>query len=185
MTLLQQSPYPLAIVGLCVAVMGLAVWQNGRRGAGLLLTLAGLLTVPMAWAIDRAFETDAERIEQRLTTVVSDYQTFDLPAVQDAISRTRPDLKALAAVAIEYANYEDERLTDVSVDVDGDEATAHFRLNANFLLNSGNLGEIRQPTRWRFGYVREGTSWKIVEVTELDPITGEELDRYRRHLRAG
>ena len=182
MTLLQQSPYPLAIVGACVAVLGLAVWQNGRRGLGGGAAAVGLLLIPAAWAIDNAYVTDAERLTEAVETLVADFKAKRSDAVQNAISDTRSDLQALAGVATAVVTVKDERLTDVRVSVEEDRATVRFRVNADFKVLRGTVGgfSARRPTLWELKYEEEPGGWKIVDVADLDPISGERQDRYRR-----
>ena len=161
MTALWESPYPLLIVALCLLVAGAAAWQNGRRKGATILLLLGAAGVPAAWILDDLVQTDAERVAANVETLVADYKAGDAAAVKAAFAANAAEYRALVEPALAVATFDDERLTDVQVEVTGDRATAKFRLNADFKLLKGTLGEARQPTRWSLDYVREGDAWKV------------------------
>ena len=53
-------------------------------------------------------------------------------------------------------------------------AVSHFRANATLnVVGYGNVG--RKPTRWELTWQLEEGEWKIINVTRLNPINGEEM----------
>lgn len=180
MDLLLESPYPLAIVALCVAVSGVAIRQQGRRRGGTAVLAAGLLLLPSGWIVDGAVETDGEQIAALVRGLVADFKAGDRRAVIDAISSSEADLRELASRVMDLATFDDERLTGIRADVSGDRATADFRLNADFTIREGAIGTGRRPTRWQLSLAREADGWKVTEVTEVDPLSGERRDRHLR-----
>ena len=180
MDTLLETPVPLAIAGACVAVLGLALMQNGRGRPGLATLIVGLLLVPAAWALDASAVTDGEAVEAAARKLVDDFVAGRAAAVDAAISPGESALKALAAVAIAAVTVEDERVTDVSHAVEGDAATVRLRVNADFAVRSMAGAAGRRPTRWELTYAREGEDWKLTDAADLDPITGKRLDRHKR-----
>lgn len=172
-----ESPIPLAIAGLCLVVLAMARLQTAVSRGAVATAIAGALLVAAGWIVDGAVTTDREQIEADIAALVQDFKAGDVPAVQAKMRP--PGLKTLAAAAMKIVTMEDERLTDTNVTVDGDDATARFRLNGDFTIASGSFGTVRKPTRWELTLVREGADWTITDVAEMDPLSGERLDRFK------
>lgn len=130
--------------------------------------------VPAAFYLDAAVETDREQVESSLHQFIGDYREKRAADVGDAISAQSLALKAAAMVAVNIYNFENDRVTDVSVTESADGYVSHFRLNADFIAtNHGSIG--RRPTRWNVQWVFENDRWKIRDVTRLNPVNGQEL----------
>lgn len=131
--------------------------------------------VPAAFYLDATVETDREQVTIALEQIVTDYRDGNRAGVVDAISKRNMPLQLAAATLIDRFTFTDERLTDIAVTSAEDGYDAHFRLNADFVVNNhGSVG--RRPTRWSVRWIREDDRWKVRDVTRLDPMNGKEID---------
>lgn len=154
----QQSRY-LAAIGLCLVF-----------GGG-------------AWLVDRAVVTERERVEQSLADLANAFQQRDTAGVEDAISARAPDLQKLAATALTAVTVTSLRLTDVNSELSSEDTRAlvHFRVNGTVQLNTGRpLGH--KATRWIGRWERDTDRWRMVDIEQLDIITGEVIWEARRYL---
>ena len=179
-----ESPYLLCAVGAVIAIVAIArVLPRSAKGGLALLAVGGLL-VAAAFVVDRQVVTDRERIDASLAEVVAAFAADDAAPIQNAISETAPLWRLAATAAVAAVDLDpDYRLTDVQTTVDGRTASQHFRLNGRIV--AGNFDAGRQPTRWRLDWVQEGSGtavWRIADVHQLDPLTGEEITRARKYL---
>ena len=179
-----MSPYesPWILIGLAATLLVVAVVRvlpTSRKWGGGLVAVAVLLAIGAA-AVDELVVTDTERLEERLTTLVADFAANDADGVTAVFDDSVPMWRLAASAAVAMVDVgPDYRLTDLSADVSDATASQHFRLNGEFTV--GRFGSVgRRPTRWRLDWVKSGDDWRIVDVHELDPITGEEMDRARK-----
>ena len=182
-----ESPWLLAAIGSGVLLVALLRLVPSRPKLGGLLALVGLLVAGAGWFLDDAVVTDRERLQTQLEGLVVDFAGEDVDGVLSRFAPTAIPLRLLARAAIKLVSIEEGyRLTDTSVRFTGeaangrpDAATQHFRLNGKFSV--GTFGEVGQrPTRWELDWVRDGDRWLITQLRELDPISGEQLDRYKK-----
>lgn len=153
-------------------------WKRSGRSEWLAATLLASALIPGAWWLDLSVETDREQVERILGEFIVHYREGRLADVQAAISREAPLLSLAAAGLIERYNFEDERVTDISVAPDGDNYEIHFRLNADFIADKyGSVG--RRPTRWLTTWVDEDDQWKLRDAKRLDPMNGKEVTGWR------
>lgn len=135
--------------------------------------------IPGAWWLEGAVDTPGEKVVRSLNDFIVDYREGRLADVQAAISSENAALAIAAAGLIQLYNYEDERVTDVSVEPVANGYEAHFRLNADFVAaNYGSVG--RRPTRWLTTWVEEDDRWKLLGVKRLDPINGDVREGWER-----
>ncbi len=80
----------------------------------------------------------------------------------------------------------DVHVTDVQVKLlaEGTRASSHFRVNGTMSLKGhGDVGH--RPLRFRALWQQEPgpegkTVWRMLEIEDLDPITGNTLNRFNR-----
>ena len=179
-----MSPFesPWILLGVAATLLVVAVVRvlpTSRRWGGV-LTAVAVVVAAAAFGVDEFVVTDTEQLEQQLTQLVADFAGNQSAAVAAAFDDSVPVWRMAASAAVALVDVEpDYRLTDLSAAVSGDEASQHFRLNGEFTV--GRFGSVgRRPTRWQLDWVRVGDAWRIVDVHELDPITGEEMERARK-----
>ncbi|MBX3444597.1 MAG: hypothetical protein KF774_19510 [Planctomyces sp.] len=175
---------PILILAAIAGVALILAWE--RRQSRFTMIAAGCVLAAVAvWFIERAIVTERERVEQHLVELVRDFEAGRSEAVLDAITTQSPELRALAALALSTVTVRDLRLTDVTVELSpgtDTRARSHFRVNGSAVLNSTHdVGH--QPTRWIARWQRETDRWRIVEIEQLDPITGEPTRQVLRNLR--
>ena len=177
-----ESPWILAGAAVAALVIGLARVLPRTKVGGLAVVVGAVLLGVAAFLLDAYVETDREQIDTALETIVTDFAANDAAAVQQAIDPGALVWRAAASAAVALVDLDDGyRLTDISTDVDGASASQHFRLNGRFSV--GRFGDVgHQPTRWRLDWTKTPDGWLIEDVHELDPITGEELNRGRKIL---
>lgn len=177
-----ETPWPPVGILLFVSLILFGIgWQTQRTSwmAGVGLCLAAAWGV---WLVEGWIVTPSEVVESRVTKLVAAFQKNDeaatvrhLSAGLDAIPLVLLAKLAVATVDLD----EGYRLTDMQITLHSNDtaATSHFRVNGNIrMATQGNLG----PKPFRFmGYWRlEKGEWKLHKIDDLDPITGEVLNRY-------
>ena len=89
-------------------------------------------------------------------------------------------LVALARTAIKVVDVRDGySVSDIQIKTMANDtaATSHFRVNGTISTPSqGNLGH--RPFRFNGKWRVEGGEWRLTEIEELDPISGEVLQRF-------
>jgi hypothetical protein len=117
--------------------------------------------------------------------LLRDFERRDEAGVDDAISARAPELRQLAARAISRVQIENVRLTDMNIEVSGEDvlrARAHFRVTADVIF--GQVQRLpRQPTRWKSTWEQEGDGqWRLLDIEQLDPLTGEPSFEARQYV---
>lgn len=166
------------------AVTGMMWWE--RRQPALLV--AAILCIPAAItaiAVERQIVTPREQVTQALEKMLADFEREDANAVAEAVSARSPLLQQLARKAIEKVQISNVRLTDVNVELSGEDvlrARTHFRVNTDVTLRkSHDLG--RQPTRWKATWEQEADGhWRMLDIEQLDPLTGESTFEARQYV---
>lgn len=183
MSWFTETIWPPLIVLAAGALALTALWQQRKQAVYLGGVAAIALACVAIYFVELRIVTPREEVEQAVLEITRAYQQGDAVATKALISRQALNLQALAARAIEVVRVaEDMRISDISTQLSSKEtrATTRFRLNATISLNGPNSQEVYrdfQPTRWESTWQREKEGWKLIKIQELDPITGEELDR--------
>jgi hypothetical protein len=166
----------MIIAGVLAAIF-LVLWNSNRRGLHLILALACILSCGGFYFLERSIVTDGERLQAMTVQLCEDFRDKK-PGVINYVSDTRPDLKLMFASAMAMVTVDkDLRLTDFqSKTTDGGaKGTVHFRANATIsIVGAGNVGY--QPARLILMFQREKGEWKIIGVTRLNPINGDEME---------
>jgi hypothetical protein len=177
-----ETAWPPIIGAVSLGLIFGMVWFETQRPR--YLAAVGLCTVlgVGSWLIDRGIVTERERAEQSLLDVVSAFERQDIEAVLDSVSSRSPELREIARLALERVTASGLRVTDVSTDMSAEDTRArmHFRVNGVASLNGRNVGH--QPTRWIGRWEREKDRWRLIEVQQLDTLSGEPIRDARRYL---
>jgi hypothetical protein len=183
----------IATLGVIAALLG----SERRQARYFLVTAACLASAALVWFLERSIVTDRERVEEGLYEIAAAFERDDSDAVLDAISMHAPDLKEMANMALNWVQLRDLRVTDVNVELTGldrSRARAHFRVNGRVAIhtssraaddgsfNYGAIDQGHQATRWIGTWQRESDRWRLIELEQLDPITGESIRTIRRYL---
>jgi hypothetical protein len=173
-----EDPWPPIAMCLIPAMICLADWV-WRQRTWMLITCIGLSILSgVIFVIEGAIVTPGEEVEQRVEDLAVAFQRQDLKQTLGFISpnniqfnqRVRSGMAMIQSV-------ERLRITGLVVEQqEGNRLMSDFRANGRIVVTgAGDLGN--RPTRWQLTWEREEEDgqWKIVGVTRLNPITGEEM----------
>ncbi|MEJ7594565.1 MAG: hypothetical protein WKF77_23770 [Planctomycetaceae bacterium] len=173
MSWLTENPWPLLLLLAGTGVVALISGATKGRSVSVvcLLAAAGL------YLIESAVVTPGEEVEAQLQTMLDAFRDRNQNAINDCIAEDSPRLRETAAEGIEMVTLtKDFHIKDleVTVRVDGQTADAHLRANGTLKVNHGDMIS-RVFTRWQTVWKHVGSEWKLVEVTRLDPVNGQEM----------
>jgi hypothetical protein len=179
-----ESVWPTLVALGTVAAVSVLMWWDRRKP---LLLIPAVLCLPAAVGavyLERRIVTPREEVTARLTRIVADFEAGDAPAVLDAISSRAAELQELARRAISKVTISNVRLSDVNVELSGEDvmrARSHFRVTADIRIGGLSPPISRQPSRWKATWEQEADQkWRILELEQLDPLTGEPANEARR-----
>jgi hypothetical protein len=177
-----ETAWPPIIGAVSLGLIFGMIWFETQRPRYLAaIGLCTLLGVG-SWLIDRAVVTERERVEQNMADLVIDFEHQDAAAVLDAVSTRSPELQEIARAALERVTVSGLRVTDVNTEMSAENTRArmHFRVNGMAALNGRNVGH--QPTRWIGRWEREKDRWRLIDIQQLDTLSGEPIREARRYL---
>ena len=174
----------LVALGTVAAITGI-LWWDYRKPAFLALALLCIPAAVTAVVVERRIVTPREQVTARLEKLIHDFERQDEDAVVEAVSRRSPEIRSLAARAVNKVTIADVRLTDINVEVSGEDvlrARTHFRVTAD--VSFSQLPPLRrQPTRWKATWEQESDGqWRLLEIDQLDPLTGESVYEARQYV---
>lgn len=177
-----ETPWPPIMIFSAIAAAlaaAMVTTQQGRYAVGIVAMLVASL---VTYVVEQSIVTEAERVEQEIEGVGAAFQQRDEDELLSFFSHRAPELRGVALIAVRTIETQgDLRITDVSVSVKQGRARSTFRANGVFsAVGYGSIGH--KPTRWDVGWQQEGGEWRIIDVEQLDPITGEPTDEYLRFL---
>lgn len=180
----EEAWPPMMVCG-AVAVLLVILWAQ-RRQAKFLLGVVGMAALAAGiWYVEQVIVTERERVSNSVYEITSAFQERDLTRTLTYISERALDLKALVTFGYNVVTVgEDMRVTDVVVEMTGQDTRAVSRFRVNATVSAGNYSQ-RTPSRWEARWQLEGGEWRMISIQELDPITGEQIDRLgqlKRHL---
>ncbi len=175
-----ETPWPpILICGVLCFILG-ATWYQRQQSKYLFASLCCLIAMAGIWFVERSIVTPREQIEVAIIDMTSTFQKRETHKTLEYISQQSPQLKMLVTVADNlYEVSDDMRLTDLRTELSGQNtrATSRFRVNATVAFRNGSYSQ-RTPTRWETKWQIEGGGWKMFEIQQLDPITGERIDGF-------
>lgn len=173
----SENPWPL-IIALLIAIVGLLiVWYQQRRMQ--LLAVAGLFLVlaVAAWGYDAAVETEREKVIDNVYGVTRAFQERRMEDTYNYVSDSARDVRLLFGTAFNVVQVQDDmRVTDVSAEILAQETRAKSRFRVNATVQYAGMND-RVATLWEVKWQREPAGWKMIDVTEFHPVTGERLER--------
>ncbi len=174
-----ESAWPTIIVLAAISAVGVAVWmQNQRRDLLLGIAICILLT-PLVWWAEQVIVTPRERVEQDILGITSAFQQKDQDRTLSYISARSDLLRATVAGAMNVVDVgSDMHVSDIEVTLTNENSRAVSRFRVNASINSALVGGSQHyPSRWEAYWQQEGGQWKMVDIVELDVVTGKELHR--------
>ncbi|MCA8999140.1 MAG: hypothetical protein KDA80_19215 [Planctomycetaceae bacterium] len=181
----HENPWPLIFVLGMLATGCFVAWYQRGQGKYLMGIFAAFLLAGLVWYGEKVWVTPRERVEADILAITAAFQQGNLEQTQKFISSQAQDLRRLVQAGLMVADVQDDmRVSDISVEMlsQNTRAKSRFRVNATVKLKANTEFVQYQPTRWEAKWQLEGGEWKMIDIFELDPITGERLDRVD-HLR--
>ncbi len=177
---IAETPWPVIVACSAVAALLYIGWYARGQGGYLVGAFVCLVLAVATFFVERYLVTESERVEMVLEELWSAVKSDDDEAVLNRISARAPDLRASVAHAIQRYQVSDEvRLTQVQVELTSQNSRALTRFRANGPISQAGSGTTwRGVTRWEFTWQREADEWRIIRITRLDPLTGEELSPF-------
>ncbi|MEM7810312.1 MAG: hypothetical protein AAF532_02385 [Planctomycetota bacterium] len=153
------------------------------RAAVVGLLLAVGLAAPL---VDAAVVTPRERLVDSLYALADHVVDGDGPGAVGLMSPANAMLRDYAGRVAERVDVdEDLRVFDVDATLlpGGKVGTTHFRANGTVRIRGGGFADFSRhtATRWILKWQHEEDDvWRVREVTMLDPVSGDEIDTWRR-----
>jgi hypothetical protein len=185
-----ETAWPPAILLCVAAVLFFVGWLSRRKAAFLAGAIGCLALCGVVFVIEQQIVTEREKVEQRLLEFTAAFQRDSLrqgvanlllggrePECFQMIGAHADEVRRMAAQALAMVDVADDvRISDVRTKLtnQGSRAITQFRASATVSAGGYNSGG-RQPTRWEVTWQREQGTWKIIRVTRLHFMTGQEL----------
>lgn len=176
-SLLFESPARLASLCAFVCLVLLVLWRRtgtaGRRKAFLGALAASLVLL----ALQAVVVTDHERIVQLLNALADAAERADLDTIEPSIDESYHDSHGdratlLVRIRDRLTRYtiRNASLSAFEITVDGDEATAAFRVIAD--VNDRDSSFPATPSRWEVSLIRRGGVWRVrsIRLLRLGPL---------------
>lgn len=179
-----ESAWPTLVVLAVLAALLFSAWSTSKRGYLLVAATVCVLLMPLFWWLETVLITPREKVEQSIFEITSAFQQKRLDDTLTWISPQAPHLKLLVLGAIKIVDVSDDmRVSDLQIKLSNEDsrAVSTFRVNARVGL-VGTADRQHHPTRWEADWRLEGGEWRMIQLTELDPMTGEQLNRLTQLL---
>ena len=167
----ENAWQPMLLFAILGMLAGYA-WYHRLQSRYMWMMVGCLAAAAITWFVERSIETHRERVTSSVVEITTAFQQQDLKRTLSYVSEGSPDLKALVSGVIWMISIENMRLTDTQVELTSGKtrAVSRFRINADF--GFGNT-TYREPTRWKARWQLEEGEWKMIDITQLDPLTGD------------
>lgn len=171
-----ETPWPpIVLCGVAAAIL-LAAWYQNRRGGLLIAAIAMLPLAAGIFFLERAYVSEAERIEANVYGLTTAFQQGDSEKTLDFLAADAQLERELVAKAIGLVEVQNDlRITDLRVRMMSADsrAVSHFRANATVKY----LGhEDRARTRWELTWQRIGGDWKVIHIRRLKLLEDREMN---------
>lgn len=162
------------LIGMACGIFG---YQRLQKRYAVLMATCLLLAVA-TWFIERAIVTERERVHTAVVDIVTAFQQRDLERTLDRVSKRAQDLKFLIGHAYNIVKIRDDmRLTDIQVTLSNQKTRAKTLFRVNATLEARNAS-FREPTRWEATWQIEENEWRMIDIRQLDPISGNVMNDF-------
>lgn len=174
-----ESAWPTIIVLAVISAVGISVWMQNQRRDLLLGIAVCIVLMPLVWWVEQLIITPRERVEQDILGITRAFQQKEQEQTLGYISARSDLLRATVAGAMNVVNVgSDMHVSDIEVMLTNENSRAVSRVRVNATINSSLTGGGQHyPSRWEAYWQQEGGQWKMVDIVELDVVTGKELHR--------
>ena len=169
----SENPWPIIICLLVAAVATAILWYQQQRPRYLLAILVMLLLAAGAWGYDQTVVTDREQVAANVLGVAKAFQERRIEDTYGYVSNSARDIRLIFGTAYNLiVVHDDMRVTDMSVEMLARDtrAKARFRVNATVTVQNATQ---HVATLWEAKWQRESEGWKMIDLAEFDPVSGE------------
>ena len=169
MTMLLESPLPIAVVGGLLATLALIVYFARRTGATFAALIAVIALTILLLVVERVVLTERERVEVALATMLDAIEANDLAGatalVDPAAAQIRRDIEALMPLMrVEAANSAAEQIT-LDEAAQPPTATSQFQAYLRALHQKSGLPVAYVNQRVDLHWVKRGDRWLLEDYT--------------------
>lgn len=169
-----ETPWPPMAICVAAAVLLAAAWYQNRRAVWLFGSLVALVATGGIWVVEQQIVTEPERVEQLVVEMVTAFQQQDVDRTLSYFAENNERDRGLLKGAIKIVHVHDDlQIRDVTVTLTSGATRAVSRFRANATIEVPHYTG-HQPSRWEITWEKIAGHWKIIRVTRLDPLTGEE-----------
>lgn len=169
----ENSWQPMLLFTLIALGFGIT-WSKRLQTRYLILMIVSIGLAGATWFVERAIVTERERVYDSVVGMTHAFQKRQLEETVGYVSMQAPDLKFLIGYAYNLVKISDDmRVTDIEVHLtnQNSRAKSKFRVNGTLQdLRGGYVGH--QPTRWETTWQLEEGEWRMIDILQIDPITG-------------
>lgn len=173
MSWITENPWPLILILSGIAAVLLILGESRIRS----VAVAFVAMAVGLYFLEEWIVTPAEQVEGRLESLLGQFKTENLPAINEHIDEDSPKLRETAEQGLKLVILDPRfHLQDLKITVSGDgqSADAELRANGTMTVRQANT-PYHASTRWKTRWVNRGNTWKLSEVQRLNPINGEEM----------
>lgn len=173
-----EDPWPPVMILTVVAVVFGIAWHVNRRGLYFLAAAGAVFLMLVVLVAEEMIETESERVEARVLALTDSVVEGDIENVLSFISDEATALRSIVESQLEHVRIDqDLRITQLAVTMEpnGNKAKSHFRANGKGTYKSWTQSF---ATRWNLTWRKEGETWKLVQIEQLEPIEGDVISTW-------
>ncbi len=177
----ENAWQPMLLFTLLAMISGM-VWYRRLQSRYLIVMACCLIIVAATWVVERSVVTAREQVHDSVVGIVTSFQQRDLDRTVSYVSSQAEDLKTLIGTAYNWVEVKDDmRLTAIETELlnQNTRAKSKFRVNATVkALQRDYTGH--QPTHWETTWQLEEGDWRMINILQLDPVTGNVITDFQQ-----
>lgn len=179
MWLTENAWQPMLLLALIGMSLGM-VWYRRLQKRYLAGMLVCFLLAGMTWFIEQQVVTEKERVHASVIGITSAFGDRDLDRTVSYVSQRAQDLRFLIGYAYNLVEFKDDmRVSDVEVELTNNKSRAKTRFRVNGTINALHENYTgHQPTRWEATWQVEAGEWKMIDIIQLDPVSGNVVNDF-------
>ncbi|MBT5019734.1 MAG: hypothetical protein HON04_13435 [Planctomicrobium sp.] len=186
MWLTENAWQPMLFLTLIGMALGM-VWYRRLQKRYLMGMVACFLLAGMTWFVEKQVVTEREKVQASVIGITSAFGERDLDKTVSYVSQRSQDLRFLIGYAYNLVEFKgDMRVTDVEIEMTNNKSRAKTRFRVNGTINALHENYSgHQPTRWEATWQIESDEWKMIDIIQLDPVSGNVVNDFvqmRDHL---
>jgi hypothetical protein len=173
---LTENPWPLILLLALAAGVMLAFWTSQKRGIWVLGAVAALACAVAVYFVEKAFVTEAERVENKVHAVAEAFTRQDREGTLAFFSVQNAPLRETVVQALDWVELPNGvDIKDMSVRLSNENTRAVARFRANGTVSYKQQGAQHYPSRWEVTWQKEAGDWKIIAVDRMHTIRDEKV----------